>query len=139
VSGRTVSGRTVMKQLNSEAMLEMASRRMVNVAEALKDFTDDDLRHELQRRRCVTKRERPRRFCDDCVHFNVWTGGLCREVPKDWPPCKLGHVCKFMCPEVWAPYSENWGFFRVGCKDYKRADESAGQAGCLTTAVRQDA
>jgi hypothetical protein len=107
-----------------ERLANDEAKRAAGVAECLKDYSDDALRAELRRRGEVKERERPKRFCDSCVHFNAFKGSIYAEIPRDWPMCKLGHPTQFMCPVLWAPYCEDWGFYRTGCKDFKKAPDA---------------
>lgn len=91
---------------------------------ALKEFSDAELRRELDERR--EKRERAetrRKFdpCDVCIHFIGYKGS--GDPPKDFNPCQKGHAMSYRGPDLNSneqPWNQEWGFFRKRCRDRQK-------------------
>ena len=88
----------------------------------LSDLDDDELRDELLRRSTARKQadERalaPRRWCDECANFEVWTD-LNSASPASYNPCAKRHQMQFQIPE---DVSVEWGFYRRVCADRSAA------------------
>lgn len=80
----------------------------------LADFSTEALLRELARRNDGEPHLKPiTRWCENCTHWRNSTS------EKDTANnCKQDHVMEFQMPEY--EYSEDYGFFRRGCRDWSR-------------------
>ncbi len=88
--------------------------------QALGSFTDAELIYELLRRFVGKPAEPPEEWCEDCIHFKVWTKA--KDPPNDYNPCGRRHATEFWMPVGMDPHAPG-GFFRKHCTDYHMAGE----------------
>jgi hypothetical protein len=83
----------------------------------LGDFSTEALLRELARRNDGEPHLKPvTRWCENCTHWRNSTSD--RDTANN---CRQDHVMEFRMPEH--PYSEDYGFFRRGCRDWARRVE----------------
>ncbi len=82
----------------------------------LRGFSTAQLIEELARRSNERGKQKPRDWCDDCVHFIPWVDGKTPEssMLDDYNPCEKNHVMRFHAPEE---IGEEFGHYRTVCVD----------------------
>lgn len=83
----------------------------------LGDFSTEALLRELARRNDGERHLKPvTRWCESCTHWRNSTSDA-----DTRNNCMQDHVMEFRMPED--PYSEDYGFYRRGCKEWSRRVE----------------
>ena len=91
----------------------------------LSAVSDERLIEELANRARARAEKKPHdiAWCEDCVHFRVWTRSS--EPPRNYNPCSEGHKMQFQMPADHNPYAD-MGLFRIACEDRKLTRDADG-------------